>query len=153
MPGNKCSNCAAYNFECKYEEAAKVCRLAYDLPAAGPLIHHVRNEGPLKGAYIVPVFITTLQLLHKGMWKVSSREWRKWRASCSECVVQQDYASYIFLIVSSYVPTPTSLKNWERRLIDKPLFETPCRAPFRINPVRLFIAHHHPGVASLLSLV
>ncbi|KAF8492551.1 fungal-specific transcription factor domain-containing protein [Russula emetica] len=23
MPGNKCSNCAAYNFECKYEEAAK----------------------------------------------------------------------------------------------------------------------------------
>jgi hypothetical protein len=25
MPGNKCSNCSAYNFECKYEEAAKVC--------------------------------------------------------------------------------------------------------------------------------
>jgi hypothetical protein len=24
MPGNKCSNCSAYNFECKYEEAAKV---------------------------------------------------------------------------------------------------------------------------------
>jgi hypothetical protein len=23
MPGNKCSNCSAYNFECKYEEAAK----------------------------------------------------------------------------------------------------------------------------------
>ncbi|KAF8486393.1 fungal-specific transcription factor domain-containing protein [Russula ochroleuca] len=23
MPGNKCSNCAAYNFDCKYEEAAK----------------------------------------------------------------------------------------------------------------------------------
>lgn len=53
MPGNKCSNCAAYNFECKYEEAAKVCRRSYRLPlATGPLTCHVRNEGPLKGAYI-----------------------------------------------------------------------------------------------------
>ncbi len=51
MPGNKCSNCAAYNFECKYEEAAKVCRLGYGLSlVVGPLTHNVRNEGPLKGA-------------------------------------------------------------------------------------------------------
>jgi hypothetical protein len=65
MPGNKCSNCAAYNFECKYEEAAKVCRPRF--LAVAPLTHHVRNEGPLKGAYIVPEFISTFQLLHKGM--------------------------------------------------------------------------------------
>ncbi|KAH9992246.1 fungal-specific transcription factor domain-containing protein [Russula compacta] len=36
MPGNKCSNCSAYNFECKYEEAAKVCTPSCDI--ALPLV-------------------------------------------------------------------------------------------------------------------
>jgi hypothetical protein len=49
MPGNKCSNCSAYNFECKYEEAAKVC-LHSSYLQVGALIHHVRNEDPRKGA-------------------------------------------------------------------------------------------------------
>jgi hypothetical protein len=60
----------------------------------------------------------------------------------------------MFLILSSYVPMPTSHQNWGRRLIGKALFETPCHAPFRINPVRPLIDHrHNPGVASLLSLL
>ncbi len=59
----------------------------------------------------------------------------------------------MFLIVSSYVPTPTSHQNWGRRLIGKALFETPCHAPFRINLVRPLTDHpHKPRVASSLSL-
>lgn len=112
----------------------------------GPLTDHVRNEDPLKGAYIVPGFIRTLQPLHKGTWRVSSRDWKKWRASCNGCVVNRTRLSLIFLIVSSYVPTPTSRKNWGHRLIGKALFETLCHALFRINPVRPLIDHpHNPG--------
>jgi hypothetical protein len=48
MPGNKCSNCSAYNFECKYEEAAKVC--VYDIPSSWALTCHIRNEDHRKGA-------------------------------------------------------------------------------------------------------
>jgi hypothetical protein len=50
MPGNKCSNCSAYNFECKYEEAAKVCGHSFDLPEYWTLTHHVRNEDHRRGA-------------------------------------------------------------------------------------------------------
>jgi hypothetical protein len=144
MPGNKCSNCAAYNFECKYEEAAKVCGPGYDLPAPGwALTHLVRNEDLRKGAWIAPRLTHMFQLLHKVMWKVSNCDWKKWRAYCNECVVQRGSCLLRFLILSSYARTPTSLKNWERRLIGKNLFETRCHAPFRISPARPPIDHRH----------
>jgi hypothetical protein len=156
MPGNKCSNCAAYNFECKYEEAAKVCRPGYDLPSSSWTPNPPRQKrGPPKGCVHrsgvyqhVPTFC--IKICGKSRVPTGKNgEPLATGASSSRTRLRVG-----FLIASSYVPTPTSHQNWGRRLIGKALFETPCHAPFRINPVRPLIDHgHNSRVASLLSLL
>ena len=37
-------------------------------------------------------FIYVFELLHEDMWKVSSRDWKKWRPSSNVCVVQSGLA-------------------------------------------------------------
>src|SRR6266404_447836 len=57
MPGNKCSNCSAYNFECKYEEAAKV-RYSTTTPLSVYTLTRLdRNEGLRKGALVSSLVI------------------------------------------------------------------------------------------------
>jgi hypothetical protein len=157
MPGNKCSNCAAYNFECKYEEAAKVCRRSYRLPlAAGPLTCHVRNEGPLKGAYIhrYGVYQNVPAFCIKVCGKSRVTTGKNGEPPATGALSIRTRLCLVSLTVSSCVPMPTSHPNWGRRLIGKALFETPCHAPFRIKPVRPLIDHpHKPRVASSLSLL
>lgn len=38
MPGNRCSNCIAYSFECTYVEAAKVCPTFYPVDLLAPIL-------------------------------------------------------------------------------------------------------------------
>ena len=130
-----------------------VLAIIYPLPV-GPLTHHVRNEGPLKGAYIVPGFISTFQLCMKVCGKSRVTTGKNGEPPATGASSNRTHLCVMLLILSSYVPTPTSHQNWERRLIGKALFETPCHALFRINLVRPLIDHpHNSGVASLLSLV
>jgi hypothetical protein len=126
-----------------------ICRLA-----VRPLTHHVRNEGPLKGAYIVLEFISSFQLCIKVCRKSRVTTGKNGGPPATGASSNRARLCIMLLIVSSYVPTPTSHQNWGRRLIGKPLFATPCHAPFRINPVRSLIDHRYNlGVASLLSLL
>lgn len=53
MPGNRCSNCVTYNYDCTYVEAAKVC--LYFRPYLGPpLIAASRNEDHPRGLLKIP---------------------------------------------------------------------------------------------------
>jgi hypothetical protein len=51
MPGNRCSNCIAYSFDCTYVEAAKVCS-SY-VPVFLKTHNSFRNEDRLKGNYSI----------------------------------------------------------------------------------------------------
>lgn len=49
MPGNKCSNCIAYNYECTYVEAAKV-RLPHPEYVHCEPDFVLQKRGPPKGS-------------------------------------------------------------------------------------------------------
>lgn len=107
-----------------------VCTIS---PSSWALTRHIRNEGHQKGAWNVSGIIDMFQPLREGMWKASSHGWKKWRTSYNGYVVRLSSVPLQYLIQCSSVRTPTLRKNWERRLIGKPLVGTRCRAPFRIN--------------------
>jgi hypothetical protein len=142
MPGNKCSNCSAYNFECKYEEAAKVRNpsVASEVFANLTLLSETRTPQRVRGLswlgsyvkFFVSSYVESLESRLEKMENLLQRV--RGRGPTG-------HHALISLITPSCVPTPTLRKNWERLSIDKPSCGTPYRAPFSRNPVPPHIDH------------
>ena len=113
MPGNKCSNCAAYNFECKYEEAAKVCRPVAICLSSGPNPPR-QKRGPPKGCVDCSGANLYLHLPTFCIIKVCGESriatGKNGEPSTTSAWSSGTRLCYL-LIVSSYVPTPTLRKN------------------------------------------
>lgn len=90
-----------------------MCRRRYPLSLAiCPLTHHVRNEGPLKGAYPSSSGLYH----HDPTFAYSYVESLESRLEKMEGLLQRvrrptGPVSVMFLIPSSYAPTPTSHQN------------------------------------------
>lgn len=70
MPGNRCSNCIAYSFECTYIEAAKVCLQLY------PVLR-------IRARVLMLPFFSRNEVLQKGMcFPVQLREPANPRCAC-----------------------------------------------------------------------
>lgn len=86
MPGNRCSNCIAYNFECSYIEAAKVST-SHQSSFRTDVICHFRNEVLPKGASnpcLMTVRLPTLVFVDTSkVWRIGSTSSSGF---CSVCV-------------------------------------------------------------------
>jgi hypothetical protein len=102
-------------------------------------VFDVVNFGALDDGPLASVCFLTLHIHSQLRYDQYDQAWLR----AKSLLLRPCAVSVTFLIVYSSVRTPTSPKNWERRLIGKDLFETPCHAPFRISPARPPIDHHH----------
>lgn len=111
MPGNRCSNCIAYNFECTYNEAAKVM-------SALIVSMNIREFTPRPEARsaerVREAFYTWIIKLTRGSCRyVESLETRleKMEGLLQRVCLPPSLHHHRRLFPASYAPMPISLKN------------------------------------------
>lgn len=93
MPGNRCSNCISYSFECTYVEAAKVC-LTSPLLLWFYLDVLLRNVAHQKGEILFRfIILRSTQRNLKAMSKALKIVWTSWKRFCGRCVTPYVYSN------------------------------------------------------------